>query len=246
MSNRIEPIADIVRKVLSFNGKSSRRIWWVGLICFGLATILAFMIYESGLSRWLRKPDLAVTIWAWVIGMAAFSGVILVSIRRCNEMGCSPKWLWTIIFLPILPIWILILGCVPPNGLQAVTKGRVAAGIGALIALASGSVFYLSSQNYGSFEEAKPATISPAKESSFECSSRWDGSVRSVNRAVKNRLHDPSSFKHVETIYSPANGANWTVAIKYRAKNRLGALALEGAIAIVDPACNVVSFSGLD
>ncbi len=66
--------------------------------------------------------------------------------------------------------------------------------------------------------------------------SAWDGSYRPLERKVKEALHDPSSFEHLETFYKININEKKPFAIikmKYRAKNGFGALRLYEVSAIV-------------
>lgn len=248
MHRNFKPLVTRFRDISNLHGRTSRATWWIGLIGASAAVFLAYYIYLSGLSRWLRKADLSSTIWALVIAAIAFVSIALLSIRRCNDMGCTPKWLWSAIVIPTLPIWVLILGTVPPNGMQAVTRGRVrisifgAAIIGAAIFLAPSMLPYFRESVP---EQASNSTIGAARSATFDCASLWNGSVATVNRAIKTRLHDAGSFEHVETIYSVEDGEKWAVFVRYRARNKFGALVQESALAVVHSDCRVISIAGL-
>lgn len=56
--------------------------------------------------------------------------------------------------------------------------------------------------------------------------SAWDGSVSSVERAIKANMHDPGSYSHVSTTVPVAEGDYWTVVSTFRGKNAFGALVL--------------------
>ncbi len=73
--------------------------------------------------------------------------------------------------------------------------------------------------------------------------SPWDGSVHSVEQAVKARLKDPDSYKHVETRYTDSGAGNVTVFTQYRARNSFNALSSGTATAEVSPAGELVSLS---
>lgn len=73
--------------------------------------------------------------------------------------------------------------------------------------------------------------------------SGWDGSVHSVEEAVKARLKDPDSYKHVETRYTDSGTGNIKVFTQYRARNSFNALVPGTATAEVSPTGELVSFS---
>lgn len=72
--------------------------------------------------------------------------------------------------------------------------------------------------------------------------SKFDGSHRSVEAAVKSRLNNPSSYEHVKTQYT-VNPDSVTVYATYRAKNAFGAVVTGNATAEVDAAGDVLSLS---
>lgn len=73
--------------------------------------------------------------------------------------------------------------------------------------------------------------------------SPWDGSVHSVEEAVKARLKDPGSYKHIETRYTDFGTGNIKIFTQYRARNSFNALIPESATAEVSPTGELVSFS---
>ena len=80
-------------------------------------------------------------------------------------------------------------------------------------------------------------STSSSKRKPEDWASAWDGSIYAVNAAVKERLKDPGSFKHVETKWtaSPLNaGYDYGVVMTYRAKNSFGALVLGTARGTLD------------
>lgn len=72
--------------------------------------------------------------------------------------------------------------------------------------------------------------------------SKFDGSHRKVEAAVKSRLKDPFSYEHVKTQYI-VNPDSITVHAAYRAKNAFGAVVASSATAEVDAAGNILSLS---
>lgn len=73
--------------------------------------------------------------------------------------------------------------------------------------------------------------------------SPWDGSVRAVEEAIKMRLKDPDSYKHVETRIADSGAGNVTVVTQYRARNSFNAVVPGAATAVVTPTGDLVSFS---
>ena len=72
--------------------------------------------------------------------------------------------------------------------------------------------------------------------------SRYDGSHRKVEAAIKSRLKDPSSYEHVETRYV-VNTNSITIYTTYRARNSFNALIPGYAMATVDAEGNVISIN---
>lgn len=56
--------------------------------------------------------------------------------------------------------------------------------------------------------------------------SEWDGSVPVVERYLKSKLHDPSSYEHVGSTKPVAFKDAWLVKTQFRAKNAFGAKVL--------------------
>lgn len=54
--------------------------------------------------------------------------------------------------------------------------------------------------------------------------SRWDGSCVPLVKAVKVRMHDPSSFDHTNTRYFVIQPGVYEVTMRYRGKNSFGAI----------------------
>lgn len=73
--------------------------------------------------------------------------------------------------------------------------------------------------------------------------SPWDGSVHSVEEAIKSRLKDPDSYKHVETRFTDSGSGNVTVFTQYRARNSFNAVVPGTATAVVSPTGELVSFT---
>lgn len=70
--------------------------------------------------------------------------------------------------------------------------------------------------------------------------SNWNGSHRNLVKYIKQNLHDPSSFKHQETIHED-KGDYVLIEMSYRAKNKLGAMVLETVVAKADLEGNILS-----
>jgi len=73
------------------------------------------------------------------------------------------------------------------------------------------------------------------RKAEFEekCLSSYDGSNRELVRIVKENMNDPESFEHVETLYKLFKDYA-VVVMKYRGKNRFGALVLGSVTAKVN------------
>lgn len=68
----------------------------------------------------------------------------------------------------------------------------------------------------------------------------WDGSNRHLVKLVKENLHDPKSFEHVETVYWD-NGDHLIVKMTYRANNAFGGLILQNVTAKSDYATQTIT-----
>lgn len=84
-----------------------------------------------------------------------------------------------------------------------------------------------------------------AKKAAIEAQfSAWDGSHPKVEAALKARMHNPDSYKHVETRYS-IGPDTLTVMTTYRGTNGFGAVVTNRAVAKADLQGNVLSISSL-
>jgi len=70
--------------------------------------------------------------------------------------------------------------------------------------------------------------------------STWDGSHTGLERYIKNTMHDPSSYKHIETKYLD-KGDHLIVSTSFRGKNKFGALVKNSVVAKTDMNGNVIS-----
>lgn len=80
---------------------------------------------------------------------------------------------------------------------------------------------------------AKEAAEAAENERLAEHFSEWDGSHPAVVEAVKRQMHDPSSFKHVETT-AKGSGDTIIVSMTYRGTNAFGGVVTNQAVAVVD------------
>lgn len=99
----------------------------------------------------------------------------------------------------------------------------------------------MDTQQLSDFVKAKP------KEARETCLTGFDKHVFEFAWAVKDKLKDPDSFDHVQTLVTyPTPAGIQTVRMTYRAKNSFGALVLERAEAQVNiRGCDVVTWSRL-
>lgn len=72
-------------------------------------------------------------------------------------------------------------------------------------------------------EKQKQAVLQARKKSIESQFSSWDGSHINLTRAIKNSMHDPKSYKHVETVYWD-RGDHLVVRTTFRGKNAFGGL----------------------
>lgn len=92
-------------------------------------------------------------------------------------------------------------------------------------------------------QQAKAEITAARKEAIKRLLSGWDGSVQSVEEAIKLRLKDPDSYKHVETKLVDSGFGNVTVFTKYRARNSFNAVITDTATAVVSPTGELVSLN---
>ena len=94
-------------------------------------------------------------------------------------------------------------------------------------------------------KENERAAISSAIDRQIENQfSSWDGSHRKVERAIKENMNDPDSYKHVSTTYQRTN-TGLVVLTTYRGKNAFGGVVTGTARAITDENGNVVSLKSI-
>ena len=92
-------------------------------------------------------------------------------------------------------------------------------------------------------QQARDQAVAARQEAVKRLFSPWDGSVRSVEEAIKARLKDPDSYKHVETRFKDSGVGNVTVFTQYRARNSFNALIPGIATTVVSPTGELVSFT---
>lgn len=89
------------------------------------------------------------------------------------------------------------------------------------------------------------ASAAAAKKSAIAAQfSSWNGSHHKVEAALKARMHNPDSYKHVETRYS-VDSDTITVITTYRGTNGFGAVVTSRALATTDLRGNVLSVESL-
>ena len=76
--------------------------------------------------------------------------------------------------------------------------------------------------------------------------SEWDGSVRQVERYLKNNLKDPDSYESIEWSPVTEAGEGHIVRVKYRAKNSFGGYVVENKVFLLDSKSKVLSNSDYD
>lgn len=88
-------------------------------------------------------------------------------------------------------------------------------------------------------EDVRPARPRSILDGQF---SGWDGSHYNVKEYVKDRMHNPSSFEHVETRYEVRNDSTelW-VQMTYRGTNAFGGVVTNRILAKCTILGNVLS-----
>ncbi len=75
----------------------------------------------------------------------------------------------------------------------------------------------------------------------------WDGSHNAAEAAIKARMHNPDSYKHVKTAYSDNGiGRGLTVQTTFRGTNSFGAIVTNVAVAEIDDSGRVLSLEMLN
>lgn len=92
-------------------------------------------------------------------------------------------------------------------------------------------------------QQAKVEAVAARQAAVKSLFSLWDGSVYAVEQAVKARLKDPDSYKHVQTKYIDSGSGNVMVFTQFRARNSFNAVVPGTATAVVAPTGDLVSFS---
>lgn len=69
----------------------------------------------------------------------------------------------------------------------------------------------------------------------------WDGSVRQVEKYLKNALKDPKSYESIEWSEVQKDGSNYKVRHKYRAKNSFGGYVISNQIFILNRQGEVIN-----
>jgi len=84
---------------------------------------------------------------------------------------------------------------------------------------------------------------SSTSSSSAVSNSSWDASVYQVKNYIKNNAKDPKSIEYIEwsSVVKNSNN-NYTVRVKYRAKNSFGAFTVENKLFTLDSSGNVMGF----
>ena len=89
-------------------------------------------------------------------------------------------------------------------------------------------------------QSRKRAKELETKRKGFHCLSSWDGSLKN-DRAFKNRLKDPKSYDHIETLITPNRNGYHKATIRYRARNSFGGMIIETTQVLVsNSTCNIV------
>lgn len=92
-------------------------------------------------------------------------------------------------------------------------------------------------------EMIKRDSIKHRKELINKQFSQWDGSHIKLEQIIKESMHDPDSYKHVETRYSD-KGDHLIVITKYRGANAFGGIVTEYAKAKVTLYGKVLEVTG--
>lgn len=93
------------------------------------------------------------------------------------------------------------------------------------------------------------AAMSPAERRREALSAQFDpysGAHPAVEAALRARMHDPASYKHVQTHFVDAGpGRGMTITTRYRGTNAFGALILTAAVAKVSESGTVEHLADL-
>lgn len=97
----------------------------------------------------------------------------------------------------------------------------------------------------GDSSDSSEPDLSPREEMIREQFSSWDGSHRKLVEAVKDRMHDPSSFEHVETRFRDDDDTVF-VQMEFRGTNALGGTVTQMASARTDPRTGEVEWLSIE
>jgi hypothetical protein len=71
----------------------------------------------------------------------------------------------------------------------------------------------------------------------------WDGSHITLEKYIKSTMHDPSSYKHIETRYTN-KGSYLIVQTKFRGANKFGALIVNSTTAQISLSGRIIKING--
>lgn len=87
-----------------------RSYWWGSLFVLLLSVVIAWFVYDAGLSTFLKRPSTGHTAVAVGLVLMAALAFLYASHLRRQAIGASAKFhLW----LLFLPVWVLAIGLVP-------------------------------------------------------------------------------------------------------------------------------------
>lgn len=91
------------------------------------------------------------------------------------------------------------------------------------------------------------AAAEKERRSGRHCISKWDGTHRAMAEGVTERLRNPSSFEHIDTVITPLDKkGHHDILMRYRAENGFGGMNVEMAIGVVNGAdCHLISVTML-
>lgn len=115
-------IGELFRKYATFQGVTSRKQYWMTVLCFWF---LLFAIYPAVFSANSTTLSIIVLSVIYLLCLVGCLPIIAMGVRRLHDIGKKGSWFF-IIFVPLVGVfWLLILLCKKGESCSAKTKWRL-------------------------------------------------------------------------------------------------------------------------
>ncbi len=82
---------------------------------------------------------------------------------------------------------------------------------------------------------ARAAEKAEERRKGFHCLSKWDGAHSELEYAIRQRMRDPDSFEHIETLITPVSPqGTHSLIMRFRARNGFGGMSIGEVTAEVE------------